>query len=152
MAWQTIANQDVVDKAYGKQLYNKIVNNLEHMLALYDTEHTEQMGVHDPAGELSQQWAKAFGVYINGAVESNSYNIDTVEHAGLGTYTFRFLQTISQNSAANPCYFGPNKYHAEMKALPGARSATVLVRDTSDVLVDLSGASEGVSLVIWRHL
>ena len=152
MTWQTIANQDVVDKAFGKQLYNKIINDLEHLLALYNTEHTEEMGIHDPSSDFSRQWAKAFGVYINGGIESNSFNIDGAEHVGIGTYTFNFLKKISQNSLANATYFGGNSYHAEVKTLPGTKKATVLVRDTSDALVDLSGASEGVSLIVWRHL
>jgi hypothetical protein len=148
MAWHEIADQDTIDKAFGYQLYNQIVDNLNFLLGLYNTEHILEDGKHDPYA-MELHWAQAFATYFNSTLESNLYNVISVNHVSDGTYQFNFKNPIEPNSVVTTDYVGSNKHRTEIKQLPQKSSVLVVVYNTSDNLVDLSG-SEGVSIAVMR--
>ena len=149
-SWQGFGAR-VVNQVFGRQSFNKMVNNLYTLKEALSVGHVFSTGRHEPYKYMGHG-ARAFARWNSGT--PTGFNVASVETLSAGVYRFILENPINIQDNEHYCVIpgveGTSGYRATVLKT-AKNSFDIGVYDTSDALVALGG-TDVINVAAWRYI
>lgn len=149
-SWQWLGSR-LVDQVFGRQTFNKMVNNIYTLKEALSVGHVFATGRHEPYKYMGHG-ARAFARWNSGT--PTGFNVSGVEALNTGTYRFTLGTPIKAVEGEHYCVIPSIETSTALRTVVLKTAKTYFdigVYNTSDALANIGG-SDVISAAAWRYI